>query len=592
MKKRYIHILTVSLLGISLFSCAPTKNNRRITVRPVTTLTPGYDSKVNVDVTFHIPEKAVSKRSRLIVTPQLTHADSTLQVFSPIVLDASIYRKKTERKKELEEFVDTLADKAVKIDRKKACDIPFVQTITLPSDLNGGKIVAVVSNDGCGVCEGIDMLDMAYISNIPSLIEPAECFRTKWNEHVYEIKPKEIKGRGEALLQFIINRYDINLSLGNNKTEMENMLAVMKKITTDSLATINHIDIYGLASADGSFAFNTTLSRNRANSAKNWLVAQLHLDKETVKRFTVASRPEGWEPVLKAMTDDGYPDSLQVKNILEKYKDHNDDVAEYFIRRLPCWKDIRENYLQKDRKVEYEYFYTIKNFTTDEELLDMYGKRPDAFSLAEFLRVATLQQSDEAKMEVYEKTLSFYPDATDAANNLAILHLKHGNISEAEAVASTQNDNSSEELCNTKAAIAIAKGEYEKADSLLNGLDHLPQARYNMALVKAHFRQLEEAYQLIKDEADINTVLLALSTDRMTEAEAALLQCDDGSPLACYAKAIIAARRQDTIGVFENLRKAAVDKTLQERMKTETDFIPYFDTVEFRAITYGGSDNE
>ena len=73
---------------------------------------------------------------------------------------------------------------------------------------------------------------------------------------------------------------------------------------------------------------------------------------------------------------DGHKDTLKVKEILDKYNAENDDVAERYIRRLSCWGDIREKYLQKDRKVEYEYTYTIKSFTTDRELLEMYEKRP------------------------------------------------------------------------------------------------------------------------------------------------------------------------------------------------------------------------
>ena len=50
------------------------------------------------------------------------------------------------------------------------------------------------------------------------------------------------------------------------------------------------------------------------------------------------------------MIADGHPDSLKVREILDKYNAENDDVAERYIRRLSCWNDIKNNYLQKDRK--------------------------------------------------------------------------------------------------------------------------------------------------------------------------------------------------------------------------------------------------
>ena len=61
--------------------------------------------------------------------------------------------------------------------------------------------------------------------------------------------------------------------------------------------------------------------------------------------------------------------------ILERYPadGNNDDVQEREIRRLSCWERIRTNYLQRDRKVEYRYTYTLKSFTSDKELLRMYA---------------------------------------------------------------------------------------------------------------------------------------------------------------------------------------------------------------------------
>lgn len=131
------------------------------------------------------------------------------------------------------------------------------------------------------------------------------------------------------------------------------------------------------------------------------------------------------------MTRDGHPDSVAVKEILERHAGENDDVAERYIRRLPCWPDIRENYLQKDRKVEYAYTYVIRNFTTDDGLLAMYASRPDAFNEQELLRVAALVATDQEKMDVYRFILGRFPACETAANNLAYLLVAQGREDEA-----------------------------------------------------------------------------------------------------------------------------------------------------------------
>ena len=148
----------------------------------------------------------------------------------------------------------------------------------------------------------------------------------------------------------------------------------------------------------------------------------------------VGSRPEGWLPVYKAMVDDGHPDAGKLKAILDRYADQNDDVAERYIRRMACWKDIRDRYLQKDRKVEYVYTYTLRSFTTDAELKDMYRKRPDAFNEEELLRVATLAATDEERKQVYRMIVKRFPESAIAVNNLAVLYLREGKEEEAVKV--------------------------------------------------------------------------------------------------------------------------------------------------------------
>ena len=154
--------------------------------------------------------------------------------------------------------------------------------------------------------------------------------------------------------------------------------------------------------------------------------------------YSRGGESEGWQPVLNAMVADGDADSTMLKNILTRYANFNDDVQERYIRRLPIWNSIKKKYLQKSRSVEYTYTYTIKNFTTDEEMLQMYELRPDAFSEDEFLHVAQIAESAEKQKQVYETTLKYYPMSKIAANNLAILLENEGKVDAAEEILNRQ----------------------------------------------------------------------------------------------------------------------------------------------------------
>ena len=574
MKHIGIYLIGAAISLLALAGCGTTGTGKQIYVSPsAAVVTPDSMNQVNVDAEILVPGKAFTKRSRLIILPQVLKKDTLLAEGTPIVLDAPVFSKKNERRILLDGYRDSLAGVSQKVDNRETHTLAYKESLQLNvASANGARVVGVVTTDGCGECSAVDTLLLASVSDPVSLVDVKQ-LKLDWIEPEFVIRPKVVEGRGEAHLQFAMNKYDINMKLGRNEMEMNGMLGALEKILADSLATLNKVEIYGMASADGSFAFNTTLARNRASSAKAWLLSRLGEDIKAP--FSTGSRPEGWMPVLNAMTADGHPDSLKVKEIIERYKDQeNDDMAERYIRRLSCWSDIRARYLQSDRKVEYVYTYTLKSFTTDAELLAMYDKRPDAFNEEELLRVSTLKQTPAEKKHVYETILHYFPQSQVAANNLAVLLLREGKTEEAETVLDRQKEYSPEML-NTKAVIYIYRDEYEKAVELLSTQIDLPQARYNLALIRARERKLDEAYSLIEGYNDVNAAIIALSVNRNDEADEIMKSCEERTPLAAYVRAIVAARLHEADEVKAQLGIACKDESLKERAKGEPDFDAY-----------------
>lgn len=583
MKTKIQYITLAATIGL-LSGCATSKKQAEkvVTTTPNSyVLTPDTANRITMDLVFNVPEHYLAKRNRLVITPQLINGTEVKDEYMPVVLDAPIYNKKINRKQVLDNYIDPYGKQAVKADKtSRSFSLPYTQTLQLPDGTESGQIVAVVSTDGCGACTGIDTIDIAAISNPVSLIgDVKESLQLSWIEPEFVIRPKVHEGRGEAKLQFAINKSDINLAMGDNRKEMEEMLNALQPILKDTLAILNSVTITGLASADGSLAFNTTLSRNRAQSAKSWLVSQLHLNAAGQRTFKVNSRPEGWEPVLAAMTMAGDKDSIAVKEILEKYANENDDVQERYIRRLSCWNNIKDKYLQKDRKVEYIYTYTMKSFTTDAELLEMYDSRPDAFNEEELLRVSTLKQGNEEKKEVYETILKYFPQSQIGANNYALLLLREGDSQGAMDVLATLAKHSPEVL-NSMAAAYVYQNNYEKAIELLQGVE-LPSAKYNLGLIKAQQRKLAEAYTLLKPFADLNSAIVALSVNENREAEKILLRLKDERPVAEYTRALTGARLEKDRMFYGHIGTACKDGNLKERAAGEADFMRYRKDEQF-----------
>lgn len=506
-----------ALAGGSVLSSCATRQVSPLTVSPSPlAIMPDAGDSVRMDVIFNVPENYLTRRSRVVITPQLMSGDSVYGEYTPVVLDASIYRKKVERLEVLDGYNDPYVGEARLIDNREAYEIPYTHSFALPEGVAEARIRAVVSTDGCGECTGTDTLTLAEV------MDPMSFFRSEMRlvslKSEFVVRPKIREGKGVANLQFVINRFDIKMDMGNNAAEMEKMLNTLRPILNDSLSVLDKLDIVGIASADGSLAFNTTLSRNRALSAKEWLSEKLHLPYKVQQLINVKSRPEGWEPVLEAMRRASDKDTVAVASILEKYADKNDDVQEYHIRRLPAWNRIKDNYLQKDRVVEYQYAYTVKSFTTDAQLLSLYRTRPDAFSEEELLRVSELVKTDSEREDVYRTVLRYYPHSEEAANNLALICLEDGRLADAQVALTKLGNRINPVVANTLAVTYHRNGRTDDAMALLENNTSLPEARYNLGVMKAESGEFEEAYTLLAPFADTNAAILALRTGRKAEA--------------------------------------------------------------------------
>ncbi len=600
--------LSALTLGLLTGCASVRKAKEAVTVSPSPALlTPDSDGRAQMDVTFRVPAGYLSERSRLVILPSLMVGDSVKEEYSPVVIDAPIYNKKKERREVLVDYSDPYAGHAVVVNRtSEGIDLPYSRTILLPEGADNARVVGVVSTDGCGECSAIDTIEIAAVRDLASLIDVKNSLSLVWMDKEFVVRPKTMEGSGVANLQFAINRQDIDLSLGNNRRELENMVSTLSPVLNDTLATLTSLDIYGMASADGSLSYNTALARRRAEAASLWLVKRLNIRPSQRRVISVGSRSEGWQPVLDAMTADGNPDSAAVKEILEKYADFNDDVQERYIRRLPCWNEICAKYLQNDRKVEYVYSYVVKSFTSDAELLDMYGKRPDAFNEEELLRVAALTAGDGQKKAVYATTLRYFPQSRVAANNLAVLCLRDGNDEAAREALGAPDENAAkalgapdanaaksreafnvhpDETLNTLAASYVYAGDYDRAAALLqeNGL---PQARYNLGLVRTAQRRLQQAYELLRPFGDVNSAIAALNVDRTDEAKEMLDAIRDESPVTEYVRALTAARLDDRTALCEHLGRACADESLRVRAAGEADFYPYRNEEAFRALIH------
>ena len=476
------HIISSSLIlsaAILMTGCSSGHKTFTSSPSPIT-VEASRKSTVDVNVDFNIPANYIASRSRVFITPAYMLGDEIVKEYSPIVLDGPIYDKKVVRNAVLHGKIDPYALTAIHVQNThKPHTVNFSETLSIPEGVKEGRIVAVASADGCGQCTGMDTIVVAVIE-FPRFELP-KARKSRLNPE-FKVREKIHQGNGEARLQFVVNKWDIVSSLADNKAELQKVVDTLGPILSDTLATVNSLNIFGSASAEASYQHNVKLATNRANSAKNWLVENLNIPATLSKRIKVGARPEGWEPVVQAMIAANDPDSIKVRELMIKYPGPTDDAAEKYIRRLPCWKRIHDNYLAKDRKVIYDYTWTVKNFTNDEEMIQIYKTRPDALSEDEFLRVATLAKNDDDRLLVYQDLLKFYPGSVTAINNMAAIYLDKEQPAKALELLKNLKTDSPEVLNN----LAIAYAALEEEDKAIEILSRLStdDAKYNLELLQ------------------------------------------------------------------------------------------------------------
>ena len=165
--KRYILILPVLAALGALEGCATARpgTDKTVLVSPDSlTLTTDMEGRADVEVVFQLPGHYLSKRGRLVITPQWMRGQEATCEYVPIVLDSPIYTKKMERREKLDKYTDPYAGIRERIDQiASPIKRPYRQSVELPNGVDEARLVAVVSSDGCGECTGIDTIDMAVV---------------------------------------------------------------------------------------------------------------------------------------------------------------------------------------------------------------------------------------------------------------------------------------------------------------------------------------------------------------------------------------------------------------------------------------------
>ena len=132
---------------------------------------------------------------------------------------------------------------------------------------------------------------------------------------------------GEAYLDFVVNRTDINPDYRRNPSELERIHASIDTILHDRDFRITRITLRGYASPEGSYRSNARLAEGRTEALKKYVQSRYGFA-DTL--FATASIPENWEGLRQYVASSSLADRDGLLALIDS--DRDPDAKERALR--------------------------------------------------------------------------------------------------------------------------------------------------------------------------------------------------------------------------------------------------------------------
>ena len=271
--------------------------------------------------------------------------------------------------------------------------------------------------------------------------------------------------------------------------------------------------------------------------------------------------------VLK-MYSDPEERETQIKNLSNVYKTIADDILPQLRRsRLILTRDLIGR--------------------SDEEILAELKSDSCQLNVEEMLYAATLVESQDEKLAIYQKAADTFGDYR-AYNNMGMIYFEQGNIEEAR-----RNYNKALEIepndpdVNYNAALAaMADNDLAKAEEYLGKAagtkGDLKAAQGTFYTMKGDYKAAKEAYG---NSATNNAAVQQILDEDYAGALQTLKAVKEPNATTAYLLAVVGARTNDRDAVYANLPVAIErDANMKAKAANDIEFAKFAEDPQFAAI--------
>lgn len=287
---------------------------------------------------------------------------------------------------------------------------------------------------------------------------------------VYEVPQatavKETSLSGRAFVEFPVNKTTLLTDFRTNAAELAKITATIDSVKSDPDITLTSISIKGFASPEGKYDNNRRLAAGRTDALRLWVE---RLYSFPAGFIATAYEPEDWDGLRAAVEADA---TLPYRaGLLEIINDNSLEPDARDARLRSAYPEAYARLLNEIypslRHSDYRVDYTIRSFTSPEEILAVMEQNPAKLSADEFFVAAqSLNPDSELFGRVLRTAAETHPDNTAANLNAASAALRIHDLESAERYLSRAGN--SPEAMYSRGLLAMERRDYGSAEIMLS----------------------------------------------------------------------------------------------------------------------------
>jgi Flp pilus assembly protein TadD len=357
--------------------------------------------------------------------------------------------------------------------------------------------------------------------------------------------------------------------------DWQELKTLIKLAASADSVTLTGVNIESYASPEGEITLNEDLASDRAGSAAKAMANELKRSKIATNDAFYNEVPKGedWNGFKSLMKSSSIADKDLILRVLEMYSDKNKREEE--IRNIAkTYKEIEKDILPELRRSQMAVSYDVEGYT-DEELIAMSMESPQMLTADELLFAATLFESVNDKLTVFENAMRVHTTDFRAYNNAGWCLTEMGRNTQAKELfnqALTLGRNKA--VLNNVAAIKRQEGDVDGAMKLLNEANGAgPEVAYNKGIILIQKGDYPSAISNMGRSSTVNVALAKMLNGDASGAKTTLENAGDDSAVASYLMAVACARLGDANGVKVHLAEAlAKDPGLRAKSEKDLEF--------------------